>query len=66
MPPREAILQDAAGKNQEFQSTYKSLNSFLDNLPTNKINPDDDLSQITAKQNSQMVRLSKVSHEEQR
>ncbi|KAM4585466.1 envoplakin a [Odontesthes bonariensis] len=50
---RENILQDASTKNQEFQSTCKSLNSFLDNLPTNQINFNDDLSQVTAKQNSQ-------------
>ncbi|KAJ0050675.1 hypothetical protein NL108_005058 [Boleophthalmus pectinirostris] len=50
---REKILQDVGTKNQEFQSTCKSLNSFLDNLPTNQISPYDDLSQISAKQNSQ-------------
>uniref|UniRef100_A0A672YTR1 Uncharacterized protein n=1 Tax=Sphaeramia orbicularis TaxID=375764 RepID=A0A672YTR1_9TELE len=50
---RENILQDAANKNQEFQSSCKSLNSFLNNLPTNQINPNDDLSQITAKKSSQ-------------
>ncbi|XP_051240022.1 envoplakin a [Dicentrarchus labrax] len=50
---RENILQEAGTKNQEFQSTSKSLNSFLDNLPTNQINYNDDLSQITAKQSSQ-------------
>uniref|UniRef100_A0A3Q3F233 Envoplakin a n=1 Tax=Labrus bergylta TaxID=56723 RepID=A0A3Q3F233_9LABR len=50
---RENILQDAAGKNQEFQSTSKSLKSFLDNLPKDQINPNDDLSQIAAKQSSQ-------------
>uniref|UniRef100_A0A8C4HZ89 Envoplakin a n=1 Tax=Dicentrarchus labrax TaxID=13489 RepID=A0A8C4HZ89_DICLA len=55
---RENILQEAGTKNQEFQSTSKSLNSFLDNLPTNQINYNDDLSQITAKQSSQEVRLS--------
>ncbi|XP_030582411.1 envoplakin a isoform X1 [Archocentrus centrarchus] len=61
---RESILQDAAGKNQEFQSTCKSLNSFLDNLPTNKINPDDNLSQITAKQNSQMRVMDDLKRKE--
>ncbi|XP_044046418.1 envoplakin a [Siniperca chuatsi] len=50
---RENILQEAAIKNQEFQSTHKSLNSFLDNLPTTQINYNDDLSQIAAKQSSQ-------------
>uniref|UniRef100_A0A7N6AZ93 Desmoplakin SH3 domain-containing protein n=1 Tax=Anabas testudineus TaxID=64144 RepID=A0A7N6AZ93_ANATE len=55
---RENILQETANKNQEFQSTCKSLNSFLDNLPTNQINNNDDLSQIAAKQSSQEVQLS--------
>ncbi|XP_023119453.1 envoplakin a [Amphiprion ocellaris] len=50
---RENILQEAAVKNQEFQSTSKSLNSFLNNLPTNQISPNDDVSQIAAKQSSQ-------------
>lgn len=50
---RENILQKAATKNQEFQSIRKSTNSYLENLPTNQINLDDDLSQIAAKQSSQ-------------
>ncbi|XP_071383533.1 envoplakin a [Centroberyx affinis] len=50
---RENLLQEAAAKNQEFQSTNKSLNSFLDNLPKNQMNPTDDLSQVNAKQSSQ-------------
>ncbi|KAK2816825.1 hypothetical protein Q5P01_025016 [Channa striata] len=50
---RESLLQETANKNQEFQSTCKSLNSFLDNLPNNQINYNDNVSQVTAKQNSQ-------------
>uniref|UniRef100_UPI0037E7C470 envoplakin a n=1 Tax=Semicossyphus pulcher TaxID=241346 RepID=UPI0037E7C470 len=50
---RENILQEAANKNQEFQNTSKSLNSFLENLPKNQMNPNDDLSQVNAKQSSQ-------------
>ncbi|XP_030638711.1 envoplakin a [Chanos chanos] len=50
---RERLLQDAATKNQDFQNAAQSLNSFLDNLPSNKINSNDDLSQISAKQTSQ-------------
>lgn len=50
---RENILQEAGTKNQEFQTTCKSLNSFLDNLPTNQLRPTDDLSQISVKQRSQ-------------
>uniref|UniRef100_A0A8C8IBS0 Envoplakin n=1 Tax=Oncorhynchus tshawytscha TaxID=74940 RepID=A0A8C8IBS0_ONCTS len=50
---REGLLQEAAGKNQEFQNTSKSLNFFLKNLPDNKISPSDDLSQVNSKQTSQ-------------
>ncbi|XP_026158606.1 envoplakin a [Mastacembelus armatus] len=50
---RESILQETASKDQEFQSTCQSLNSFLDNLPANQINYNDGLSQVTAKQSSQ-------------
>ncbi|KAG5853745.1 hypothetical protein ANANG_G00029530 [Anguilla anguilla] len=50
---RENLLQEATNKNQAFQSTSQSLNSFLDNLPDNKISPSDSLSQINTKQNSQ-------------
>ncbi|XP_056228574.1 envoplakin a [Seriola aureovittata] len=50
---RENILQEATTKNQELQSTCKSLDSFLNNLPTNQINYNDDLSQVTEKQSSQ-------------
>ncbi|XP_062284093.1 envoplakin a [Scomber scombrus] len=50
---RENILQETATKNQEFQSSSKSLNTFLDNLPKKQINLNDDLSQVTDKQSSQ-------------
>ncbi|XP_037326728.2 envoplakin a [Pungitius pungitius] len=50
---RENILQEAGPKNQEFQSTSKSVKSFLENLPQNTIDSNDSLSQVTAKENSQ-------------
>ncbi|KAK9539963.1 hypothetical protein VZT92_002442 [Zoarces viviparus] len=50
---RENILQEAGTKNQEFQSTSQSLKSFLDNLPQNTINYNDNLSEVTAKESSQ-------------
>ncbi|XP_061889154.1 envoplakin a [Entelurus aequoreus] len=50
---RENILQEAGSKNQEFQSSAKSLNFFLNNLPKNKINYNDDLAQVSAMQSSQ-------------
>lgn len=55
---REKILQEATAKNQEFQNTCKSLDSFLENLPTDEINSNDDMSQVSKKQSSQEVRLS--------
>ncbi|XP_036426038.1 envoplakin a [Colossoma macropomum] len=50
---RESLLQAAATKNQDFQNASQSLSSFLDNLPNNKVNPNDSLSQVSAKQSSQ-------------
>uniref|UniRef100_A0A3Q3WRL3 Uncharacterized protein n=1 Tax=Mola mola TaxID=94237 RepID=A0A3Q3WRL3_MOLML len=50
---REKILQEATAKNQEFQNTCKSINSFLENLPTDQINSHDDMSQVAYKQSSQ-------------
>uniref|UniRef100_A0A671L881 Uncharacterized protein n=1 Tax=Sinocyclocheilus anshuiensis TaxID=1608454 RepID=A0A671L881_9TELE len=50
---RERFLQEANTKHQDFQNVSQSLSSFLHNLPDNKINPTDDLSQVNAKQNSQ-------------
>ena len=52
---RENLLQEAATKNQEFQSANKSLSSFLNTLPNNNISPSDDLSQINSKQSSEEV-----------
>ncbi|XP_038133966.1 envoplakin a [Cyprinodon tularosa] len=50
---RENVLQEASAKHQDFQNTCQSMNSFLDNLPKNQIKPSDDLSEVSAKQNSQ-------------
>ncbi|XP_051996354.1 envoplakin a [Xyrauchen texanus] len=50
---RERLFQEAGTKYQDFQNVSQSLSSFLDNLPDNKINPKDDLSQVNAKQKSQ-------------
>lgn len=55
---RENLLQEANTKNQAYQSTYRSMQSFLDKLPTDQIQSSDDLSQIAAKQSSQEVRVS--------
>lgn len=53
---RENILQEASTKNQVYQSTYKSMQSFLDKLPAEQISSSDDLAQLAAKQNSHEVR----------
>ncbi|XP_077379442.1 envoplakin a [Festucalex cinctus] len=50
---RENILQEAGTKNNEFQSSAKSLNFFLNNLPRNKLNYNDDVSSVSAMQSSQ-------------
>ncbi|XP_076871991.1 envoplakin a [Brachyhypopomus gauderio] len=50
---RENLMQAASTKNQDFQNASNSLSTFLDNLPKNKINPNEDLSQISVKQSSQ-------------
>ncbi|XP_030646457.1 envoplakin [Chanos chanos] len=50
---RSALMQEAASKNQSFQSTVQSLNAFLINMPNNKIKPGDSMTQINSKNNSQ-------------
>uniref|UniRef100_A0A3P9L8L1 Envoplakin n=1 Tax=Oryzias latipes TaxID=8090 RepID=A0A3P9L8L1_ORYLA len=62
---RESILQEASAKNQEFQSTCNALNNFLDNLPTNKVNPKDDLSQLTAKTSTQERAVNDLKRKEE-
>uniref|UniRef100_A0AAY5EQT3 Desmoplakin SH3 domain-containing protein n=1 Tax=Electrophorus electricus TaxID=8005 RepID=A0AAY5EQT3_ELEEL len=59
---REIILQGVATKNQDFQNATHSLNAFLDNLPQNKITPNDDLPQIIAKQSSQEVSVNRYAN----
>uniref|UniRef100_A0A8C1NYW4 Envoplakin a n=1 Tax=Cyprinus carpio TaxID=7962 RepID=A0A8C1NYW4_CYPCA len=63
---RERFLQEANTKHQDFQNVSQSLSSFLHNLPDNKINPTDDLSQINAKQNSQknVVKVNAVQQQQ--
>ncbi|XP_029294129.1 LOW QUALITY PROTEIN: envoplakin-like [Cottoperca gobio] len=50
---RSALLKDANNKNQDFQNAVQSLDFFLVNLPNTAIKPTDNVTQITAKQNSQ-------------
>ncbi|XP_042337550.1 envoplakin-like, partial [Plectropomus leopardus] len=54
---REKILQEAAIKNQEYQSTSTSLKSFLDNMPKDQMGYNANLSEVSARQSSQEVRL---------
>ena len=48
-------MQSAAIKNQDFNNVSQSLDSFLNNLPSNNVSPSDDLAEVNAKQISQEV-----------
>ncbi|XP_014844547.1 PREDICTED: envoplakin-like, partial [Poecilia mexicana] len=61
---RENLLQEALSAYQEFQSLCKYLSSFLDSLPTNQININDGLSQVTAKQISQQRVMKDLKQKE--
>lgn len=50
---RERLLQNAANKNQEFESVSENVDYFLNSLPDNSVSPTDDLAQVKAKQASQ-------------
>uniref|UniRef100_A0A8C1L9U1 Envoplakin b n=1 Tax=Cyprinus carpio TaxID=7962 RepID=A0A8C1L9U1_CYPCA len=52
---RITLLQEAVNKNQEFNSAIQSLTAFLINMPNNEVRPGESVSQIYAKQNSQLV-----------
>lgn len=54
---RATLLQEAVNKNQEFNSAIQSLTAFLINMPNNEVRPGESVSQIYAKQNSQMVSI---------
>uniref|UniRef100_A0AAY5EFM4 SH3 domain-containing protein n=1 Tax=Electrophorus electricus TaxID=8005 RepID=A0AAY5EFM4_ELEEL len=54
---RLGLMQDAANKQQIFQSAIQSLNNTLNNIPNNKLDMGDSMAQISAKQNSQKVSL---------
>ncbi|XP_076866375.1 envoplakin b [Brachyhypopomus gauderio] len=47
------LMQEAANKQQIFQSAVQSLNQSLNTIPNNKLGMEDSMTQITAKQNSQ-------------
>lgn len=53
---RENMLQEASTKNQVYQSTFRTMQSFLDKLPAEQIDGADDLAQVAAKQKTQEVR----------
>ncbi|KAK3575139.1 hypothetical protein QTP86_020956 [Hemibagrus guttatus] len=50
---RESLLQGASSKNNDFQNATQSLDTFLDNLPNNKIRPSDNIAEVCAKKTSQ-------------
>lgn len=48
-------MQGASTKNNDFQNAIHSLDTFMDNLPNNKIRPSDNVAEVKAKQTSQEV-----------
>ncbi|XP_061556541.1 envoplakin [Phycodurus eques] len=50
---RSTLIQEASNKNQDFQNAAQSLDFFLVNLPNNTIRRTDNVTEITAKHNSQ-------------
>ncbi|KAI5087428.1 envoplakin [Silurus meridionalis] len=50
---RLVLMLEVKNNYQSFNSTLRSLNLFLNDLPSNKILPEDTVTEIAAKQNSQ-------------
>uniref|UniRef100_A0A8C1B6Y7 SH3 domain-containing protein n=1 Tax=Cyprinus carpio carpio TaxID=630221 RepID=A0A8C1B6Y7_CYPCA len=61
---RATLLQEAVNKNQEFNSAIQSLTAFLINMPNNEVRPGESVSQIYAKQNSQMRAVEDISRKQ--
>ncbi|KAK2916917.1 hypothetical protein Q8A67_001291 [Cirrhinus molitorella] len=61
---RATLLQEAVNKNQEFNSAIQSLTAFLINMPNNKVRPGESVSQINAKQNSQMRAVEDIERKQ--
>ncbi|XP_043090950.1 envoplakin [Puntigrus tetrazona] len=61
---RATLLQEAVNKNQEFTNAIQSLTAFLINMPNNKVQPGESVSQIYAKQNSQMRAVEDIKRKQ--
>ncbi|XP_016327702.1 envoplakin-like isoform X1 [Sinocyclocheilus anshuiensis] len=61
---RATLLQEAVNKNQEFNSAIQSLTAFLINMPNNEVRPGESVSQIYAKQNSQMRAVEDIKRKQ--
>ncbi|XP_067237291.1 envoplakin [Chanodichthys erythropterus] len=61
---RATLLQKAVNKNQEFHSAVQSLTAFLINMPNNKVQPGESVSQVYAKQNSQMRAVEDIKRKQ--
>lgn len=48
-------MQELTDNYHSFKSTVRSLNVFLNDLPSNKISSEDSVTQISAKKKSQQV-----------
>ncbi|KAG1928651.1 envoplakin [Pimephales promelas] len=61
---RATLLQEALNKNQEFHSAVQSLSAFLINIPNNKVLPGESVSQVYAKQSSQMRAIEDIKRKQ--
>uniref|UniRef100_A0A8C2GIV0 Envoplakin b n=1 Tax=Cyprinus carpio TaxID=7962 RepID=A0A8C2GIV0_CYPCA len=61
---RITLLQEAVNKNQEFNSAIQSLTAFLINMPNNEVRPGESVSQIYAKQNSQLRAVEDIKRKQ--
>lgn len=55
-------MQEAMNKNTEFNRAIQSLTAFLINMPNNEVWPGESVSQIYAKQHSQLVSIKFYWH----
>ncbi|XP_073800045.1 envoplakin [Danio rerio] len=61
---RATLLKEAVSKYQEFQSVNQSLTAFLINMPNNKVQPGESMTQVYAKQNSQMRAVEDIKRKQ--
>ncbi|XP_016113825.1 envoplakin-like isoform X1 [Sinocyclocheilus grahami] len=61
---RPTLLQEVVNKNKEFNSANQSLTAFLINMPNNEVRPGESVSQIYAKQNSQLRAVEDIKRKQ--